>query len=109
MAAGYPSALAYATNVAWAPMLAVLLINTALAFLTLRQQRKYRRPGSMVWAVFVFLFGVAGYAAYFIEHWRAKLEECPECGTVVPRDREECAACNAEFAPPARIGTEIFA
>jgi hypothetical protein len=90
-------------------MLAVLLAGLAFALLTLRQQQKYRRPGSVVWAVFVFLFGVAGYAAYFIEHRLAKLEACPQCGEIVPRDREVCADCNTEFALPARIRTEIFA
>lgn len=109
MVADYPSALAYAANMVWAPMAAVLLSDLALAFLTLRQQQKYRRPGSIVWAVFVFLFGVAGYAAYFIEHRQAKLDKCAECGAVVPRDREACATCSVEFVPPARIGTEIFA
>jgi predicted amidophosphoribosyltransferase len=62
-----------------------------------------------VWVTFVLLLGLPGFLAYLIEHRRAKLETCSECGKVVPRDREACAACDAEFAAPARVGTEIFA
>jgi hypothetical protein len=107
--ADYAGALTYAADIAWPPMVVVLSIGAALAWLTIRQQRKYKRSASAVWAAFVFLFGIAGYVTYLIEHRRPKLEACPKCGEIVPRDRDICAACNTEFGPPPRVGAEIFA
>ncbi len=105
----YASALGFVANNAWVPLIVVLVLGIVCTWFTLRLQRKHRRSESAVWAVFVFFFGVPGLLAYSIEHRRAKLEDCPQCGEVVPRDRNTCAACNAEFAPPPRVGTEIFA
>jgi hypothetical protein len=107
--ADFASGVSFVASLAWPPMVVVLLIAVALAWVILRLQRKYRRGGSGAWAVFVFLFGVPGFLAYLVEHRRAKLEACRQCGEIVPRDREACAACEAEFAAPARVGTEIFA
>ena len=104
-----PDAWAEVFRFAGLPLLAVLALGVILAWLTLRLQRKYHRRASAVWAVFVFLFGASGFIAYLIEHRRAKLETCGDCGKVVPRDRESCAACKKEFATPPPIGTEIFA
>jgi hypothetical protein len=103
------SAVAYVVNVAWQPLILVFVVAAVVTWLALRLQRKYRRRGTVLWAVFVFLFGLPGFLAYLVEHRRVKLEACSHCGEIVPRDRETCAACNVEFAPPARIGTEIFA
>jgi hypothetical protein len=107
--ADFAEGFSFVASIAWPPLVAVIVIAAALAWWTLRLQRKYRRSGSAAWVVFVFLFGVPGFLAYLVEHRRAKLEACSQCDEIVPRDREVCAACDAEFAPPARIGTEIFA
>ncbi len=108
-AATFQDAWAEIFRMAGIPFLIVLAVGILLAWLTLRLQRKYHRSLSGVWTAFVFLLGVPGFIAYLIEHRRAKLEPCGDCGKVVPRDRESCAACNKEFAPPPQIGTEIFA
>ena len=108
-AGDYRSALALVAQFAWLPLVVVLAMGVALAWLTLRLQRKYRRPATAVWTAFVFLLGVPGFVAYWLEHRRPKLETCPECDQVVPRDRDACAACNEPFPPPAPVGTEIFA
>jgi hypothetical protein len=96
-------------NAACAPLIAVLVVAAVCSWVTMKLQRKYKRSATLAWSVFVFLLGVPGFFAYLVEHRRTKLEACSQCGEVVPRDRETCAACDAEFAPPARVGTEIFA
>jgi hypothetical protein len=103
------SAVAFVAGVAWPPLIVVLVVAAVVTWLTLRSQWKYRRRGTAAWTVFVFLFGLPGFLAYLVENRRAKLEACLQCGAIVPRDREACADCNTEFAPPVRIGTEIFA
>jgi hypothetical protein len=108
-ATSYVDALAQGLSFAGLPFVIVILTGALLAWLTLRLQRKYRRSASGVWATFIFLCGLPGFLAYLIEHRRPKLEACPQCGEIVPRDRDACAACNAEFPPPAPVGTEIFA
>ncbi len=105
----FGSALAFVAGFAWPALIVVLLIASGLAWKTRQLQRKRRRSATSTWATFVFLFGVPGFLAYLIEHRRPKLEACPQCGEIVPRDRDACAACTTEFAPPARLGTEIFA
>jgi hypothetical protein len=105
----YASALSLVGGVAWPPLVVVLAIAAVLTWLTLRLQRKYGRTSTGVWAVFVFLLGVPGFLAYWLEHRRPKMETCAQCGQVVPRDRDVCAACQSSFPPPAPVGTEIFA
>ena len=105
----FASGFAVAAGYAWPYLIAVVLLAMALAWVTWRLQRKYRRGNTGAWAGFVFLFGVPGFLGYLVEHRRVRLEACRKCGEVVPRDREACAACDMEFAPPARVGTEIFA
>jgi hypothetical protein len=107
--ADFASCVSFVAGIAWTPLILVLLVAAVLTWFTWRLQRKYRRDGNASWAVFVFLFGVAGFLAYLAEHRRAKLEACRQCGEIVPRDREACAACATEFRPSPRVGTEIFA
>jgi hypothetical protein len=96
-------------QISWLGLIATPLIGAVLAWWTYRLQQKYRRPASRIWCAFVFLLGWPGFLAYWIEQRRPKLETCAECATIVPRDRDACAACNTLFAPPQRLGTEIFA
>jgi hypothetical protein len=105
----FAAGVAKSLSVAWAPLACVLTLAAVLTWLTIRLQRKYRRPSTGLWAVFVFLLGVPGFLAYLVESQRTKLEACKECGEVVPRDRETCAICEKEFRAPVPVGTEIFA
>jgi hypothetical protein len=105
----YNAAFSQAIDAAWQPWIAVLLIGAALAWITIRLQRKYRRPATGLWTAFVFLLGIPGFAAYWLEHLRPNVEKCAQCGQVVPRDRDTCAACDAPFPAPSPVGTEIFA
>lgn len=108
-AASYADALAQGLRFAGLPFLTVVLFGALLAWLTVRLQRKYYRPSSSVWVPFVFLCGLPGFFAYLIEYRRPNLEACSKCGQIVPRDRDACADCNTEFAPPSPVPTEIFA
>jgi hypothetical protein len=108
-AASYTDAVNQAISISWPALIIVLLVAAVLTWVTMRLQRKYRRSHTNVWATFVFLLGVPGFLAYLVEKGRTKLEACPQCGEIVPRDRETCAACNTEFAPPAHVPTEILA
>jgi hypothetical protein len=105
----YASALALVGGIAWPPLVVVLSVAAVLTWLTLRLQHKYRRGATGVWAAFVFLLGVPGFIAYWLEHRRPKVERCAECGRIVPRDRDVCASCRAVFPTPSPVGTEIFA
>ena len=105
----YLEAVASTLDIGWLGLIAIPLVGAALAWWTYRLQRKYHRPATGIWCAFVLLLGLPGFLAYLIEHRRPKLESCGECGTIVPRDREACAACKTEFAPPSRLGTEVFA
>jgi hypothetical protein len=105
----YADALAKVGEIAWPPLVAVIAIGVALAWLTLRLQRKYRRPATGLWTAFVVLLGVPGFVAYWLEHRRPRLQPCSECGHIVPRDRDACADCNTPFPAPRPVGTEIFA
>jgi hypothetical protein len=108
-AASYDEVMAKIFRPSTFPFVAIALCGILLAWITFRIQRKYHRQANGVWVAFVLLLGLPGFLAYLIEYRRAKLETCGECGKVVPRDREACAACETEFAAPARVGTEIFA
>jgi hypothetical protein len=37
------------------------------------------------------------------------MEDCPARGKNVPRDRQQCPACHADFPRPELKGTEVFA
>jgi hypothetical protein len=74
-----------------------------------RHHRRLGLPGTGLWTVFVLLTGPAGLAGYWLHrHWPAT-ERCSRCGAVVPRDRQKCLACAAEFPLPALKGCEVFA
>jgi hypothetical protein len=109
MAPDYVSALRQTWGIAWLPFVVVLVVSLPAVWIVRRWQRQYRRPNTAAWSILVFLLGPLGLAAYRIEHRRAKLERCGECGHVVPRDRETCAACHSPFPAPPLVGTEIFA
>jgi hypothetical protein len=104
----FASGLLMTLTAAWPPMLIVLTVAALLAWHVSRRHRKYFFPHAGVWAAFVFLFGPVGLAAYWLEHRRQKCEPCGQCGTIVPRDHDACAACGTLFPEPALLGTEIL-
>jgi ABC-type transport system involved in multi-copper enzyme maturation permease subunit len=61
------------------------------------------------WAAFCLVFGIAGLLTQLcVEEWPAR-EICPGCKGLRVVDREKCPHCGADFAPPDKTGTEIFA
>ncbi len=61
------------------------------------------------WAVFHVLFGVPGLLAFLsVQEWPAR-EACPNCKRLRLVDRAQCEHCGADFAPPEKTGTEVFA
>jgi hypothetical protein len=61
------------------------------------------------WAVFLLLFGVPGLLAFLsVQEWPAR-EACPNCKKLRVVDRAQCEHCGADFAPPEKTGTEVFA
>jgi predicted amidophosphoribosyltransferase len=57
----------------------------------------------------VLVFGLPGYLGYRLHRRWPVRSPCPACGQNVPRDRDACAGCRAEFPPPAPKGIEVFA
>jgi hypothetical protein len=61
------------------------------------------------WAVFHLLFGVPGLLAFLsVQEWPAR-EPCPNCKRLRLVDRPQCARCGADWPPPEKTGTEVFA
>jgi hypothetical protein len=107
----YPEALGRSLE-EFAPAFVIAqLIAVGLAVVCHRRQVRYGagRAERIVWPLFVLVLGLPGWIGYrFGRSWPV-LESCPECGASVPRDRDGCARCAAEFARPALRGTEVFA
>lgn len=94
---------------AWPALVAVALVSAALAGFCYRRQRRYAQPWTAGWMIFVFLCGVPGFLGYLLHRRWPVLHACPACGAIVPRDRDDCARCQAEFPAPAPNGTEVIA
>jgi hypothetical protein len=95
----------------WPALVMAHLLSVVLAVLCYRRQTLYAasRPERIAWPVFVFLLGLPGWIGYRLGRAWPSLERCPGCGATVPRDRVDCAACQADFPVPALQGTEVFA
>lgn len=92
----------------WLVLLAVNLAGVAMAWFCYRRQRKYAGRHTWVWVAFVFLFGLPGLVGYlFHQSWPVR-KACPTCQADVPRDRDACSACGADFPAPAAKGTEVL-
>jgi len=111
---GIHSASQYAKLVWWRDrwwIFAATLEAAFLAAICYRRQSRFRFPmvQRIVWAGFVFLFGIPGWIGYrHCRHWPV-LEVCPSCQRPSPRNDEVCAVCGREFPAPELKGTEIFA
>ena len=73
--------------------------------------RRYRLPThtQLAWALFHLLTGFPGLLAFLcVRDWPAQ-EPCPACEKPRLVDREHCEHCGADFSPPEKTGTEIFA
>jgi hypothetical protein len=105
----YGAALRRSFAEGWLACLVTGVLAAALAYLSLRRQRRFAQPYGAVWAVFVFLLGPAGFLGYLGHRVWPPCEPCPACHQTVPRDRESCAACGRKFPEPERRGTEVFA
>jgi hypothetical protein len=109
--ATYGKALGRALTEFWPSLVVAQLVATILAVLCYRRQERYgaSRPERIVWPLFVLAMGLPGWVGYrFSRSWPV-LESCPSCAVSVPRDREECARCEADFPGPVLRGTEVFA
>jgi hypothetical protein len=96
---------------AWQPLLAVTCLGLVLAIAAWRRARAFGLPGrdQAVWAIFVLLLGIPGFAGFMLHRRWPVRAECPRCHAQAPRDRHLCAACAAEFPGPAVRGIEVFA
>ncbi|MEN0110630.1 MAG: hypothetical protein AAF805_07880 [Planctomycetota bacterium] len=86
----------------------VVALALALAALTVVAHRREHRDHPAAWAVLVALVGPAAYLAYRVHWGRPPRVRCNECGAEVPRDREVCPACGAEWETPAPTGIEVW-
>jgi hypothetical protein len=111
LAASYPAALGRALAEFGPALVTAQLLAAGLAVLCYRRQVRYGagRAERVLWPLFVLVLGLPGWVGYrFGRSWPV-LEACPACAGTVPRDREACKRCAAEFPPPALVGTEVFA
>ena len=94
----------------------VLLLSWAAAILVclpiglwLGRRYQFSIAAQAGWAVFLLLFGVPGLLAFLsVQEWPAR-EACPNCKRLRLVDRAQCKHCGAEWAPPEKTGTEVFA
>jgi hypothetical protein len=73
--------------------------------------RRYQFPLAALagWGVFLLLLGVPGLLTFLsVQEWPAR-EPCPNCHRPRLVDRPRCDRCGAEWAPPEKTGTEVFA
>lgn len=105
----YRAALAQAAAETWPPLLVLSVISAILAAICYFHYRRYHHSGGWAWVALVFLLGPMGLAGYWLQRRWPTRARCPNCGVLVPRDRQECLACDVEFPAPAMKGIEVFA
>jgi hypothetical protein len=94
----------------------VLLLSLAAAILVclpvglwLGRRYQFSIAARTGWAVFLLLFGVPGLLAFLsVQEWPAR-ETCPHCQRLRLVDRPKCHHCGADWPPPEKTGTEVFA
>ena len=88
---------------------AVSLLGGLLAAMMCWQRDGKVMRGSVGWVVLGLLTGPLGILTWLCIAPRPARMRCADCGRPRTACGETCARCDAAFAPPARIGTELFA
>jgi hypothetical protein len=109
LARDFDAALARSVAESWPAFVAVCVLAVISAVVCYRHFHRYGRTGAGPWVIFVLLTGLPGLVGYLLHRRRPAVERCRSCGAVVPRDRQDCLVCAAEFAPPEPRGIEVFA
>jgi ABC-type transport system involved in multi-copper enzyme maturation permease subunit len=101
----------------WPPKMTKLLLISLTAALViwvpagwgLGRRYHFTAAAQLGWAAFHLVCGLPGFLAFLsVQEWPAR-ESCPNCKKLRTVDREKCEHCGADFAPPEKNGTEIFA
>jgi hypothetical protein len=80
----------------------------ALIGLQLGRRYHFQLKEQVGWLVFHLVVGFPGLIAFLcVQEWPAR-EHCPNCRRMRVVNRVRCEYCEADFAAPARSGTEIF-
>jgi hypothetical protein len=108
-ATSYTAAMTEIWHYTWMGFLIIPVLSMILTAIVYRWQKKYSRPHTLAWTLFVFLTTLPGFFAYWAMHRREPLAACPHCKHEVPRNREACASCSETFPEPKLLGTEVFA
>ncbi len=75
----------------------------------LGRRYQFSLKAHLPWTVFYLLWGIPGLLTFLcVQEWPAR-QACPNCNKLRVVDREHCEHCGADFAPPGKTGTEIFA
>jgi len=93
----------------WDPLCFIPAILCAIIGWGLGRRHDFPAGAQVGWVVFHLCFGLPGLLAFLsVQEWPAR-ELCPHCKKFRVVDREKCPHCGADFAPPEKNGTEIFA
>jgi hypothetical protein len=99
----------YDSDWPWEPSSLIPVILCAIVGWGLGRRYSFSARAQVGWGVFHLLFGLPGLLAFLsVQEWPAR-ELCPGCKKLRVVDREKCPHCGADFAPPEKNGTEIFA
>jgi hypothetical protein len=83
------------------------LVMAAVAWFWARSAHLPRaRAGA--WALFVFLFGIAGLIVFRLAAGWPRVVACPLCHQPRPIERDRCPACKSGWPEPQPLGTEVF-
>ncbi|MEI8229248.1 MAG: hypothetical protein WCH77_13440 [Planctomycetota bacterium] len=90
--------------------LANLLFTLIVIGMMAVRQSRYSQPWTttIIWAVFLLLFGVGGWLGYrFSKRW-PMLVNCNDCHKKRPVNQWDCPHCGKAFEKPTVLGTEIL-
>ncbi len=90
------------------PPLALVSLGLALVAFFWARQAGFTLRRAMLWAFFVFCFGLPGLIAFRLAAAWPIFVKCPLCGHRRPIATDDCPACHKTWPAPASNGTEIF-